>query len=615
MKTILQENARRAALLAAARYDPIAGIGCFGRRQEVATPVPSLPRAWVPESMIADRDFELCRTPRDWEMLRCRHDFEFWCARCVRIKDKTTRREVPFVLNAPQRRVAATLESQRLAGEPIRVIILKARQWGCSTLIQMYMAWVQSCLRRNWNSLICAHVKDSAANIRGMYTDMLAAYPRELWDGEADAEGHVAPPEFKPFERTLNCRVIAGRGCRVTLASAENQDSIRGADIAMAHLTEVAFWPATGRKTPEAFIQAICGSVTQQPLTLIAMESTACGVGNFFHSEWLRCKQGLGDKAAIFVPWHEIGIYSRPVRDPQRLWQSLTPYERQLWDRGLTLEQIAWYHDKARSYSSELQMHAEFPTDDIEAFASTGRGVFAAADVEALRLGCEKPLHCGEMGAGGEPGSPGAGPYQVWEPPVPGMAYVAAVDVGGRSAGADWSVIAVLTVEEVPRVVAQWRGHVDHDRLIDIAITIATRYCRARLVVESNTLESECDDTSDPSLFCLARAMRRYDNLYYRAAPPGSSGSPRPGFHTNRATKTMIITELIERVRDSGYTERCNEACNELATYVLNERGVYEAATGYHDDILMTRAIALHVCAEQYRAGLPSTSAYAHSSW
>ena len=48
-------------------------------------------------------------------------------------------------------------------------------------LIQIYFAWIQIIHRRNWNSLICAHVKDTAATIRGMYTKLLARYPEEYW--------------------------------------------------------------------------------------------------------------------------------------------------------------------------------------------------------------------------------------------------------------------------------------------------------------------------------------------------------------------------------------------------------------------------------------------------
>ena len=176
VKKILEEDARRRAARAQAEqgYDPIVGRGACGPRVEVTTPVPGMPRALVPEAMTADAGYAAaCHEPLAWQQLRCRHDFEYWCARCVTIKHKTTGCMVPFVLNAPQRRLAALLEPDRRARRPMRVIMLKARQWGGSTLVQMYMAWMQCCVRRNWHSLICAHVKDTAAAIRGMYTRML----------------------------------------------------------------------------------------------------------------------------------------------------------------------------------------------------------------------------------------------------------------------------------------------------------------------------------------------------------------------------------------------------------------------------------------------------------
>ncbi|MDE6286691.1 MAG: hypothetical protein K2L99_06835, partial [Muribaculaceae bacterium] len=274
VKKILEEDARRRAARAQAEqgYDPIVGRGACGPRVEVTTPVPGMPRALVPEAMTADAGYAAARhEPLAWQQLRCRHDFEYWCARCVTIKHKTTGCMVPFVLNAPQRRLAALLETDRRARRPMRVIMLKARQWGGSTLVQMYMAWMQCCVRRNWHSLICAHVKDTAAAIRGMYTRMLENYPPDLWNEEA-------APRFSPFERSINTREIAGRGCRVTVGSAENQEAIRGSDYAMAHLSETAFWRDSTRSSPDDFIRAINGAIALVPDTLIVMESTANAV-------------------------------------------------------------------------------------------------------------------------------------------------------------------------------------------------------------------------------------------------------------------------------------------------------------------------------------------------
>lgn len=592
MKDILEENARRNARLRE-DYDPLTGRGCTGRRREVKSPVPQTPVEYVPEPMLADPDFSRALNAEAWQRLRCRHDFEFWAAKCARIYDKTTRRVISFRLNRAQRRVLGVLEGQRLRSEPLRLIVLKARQWGCSTLIQMYMAWIQLCHRCNWNSIICGHVKDSATNIFGMYMLLLRDYPVAMLPVPDDGSDPSAP-EFRPFNRSQNVREISGRGCRITLATAESQDSMRGADMAMAHLTEVAFWPATTRHTPEAVVQAITGTVTMEPYSLVVMESTANGVGNYFHTEWLRCVAGKGDKRAVFVPWHEIEIYRRDVSDPEKLWRSLDDYERGLWNAGCTLEQIAWYHRKRLACTSDAQMHAEFPSDPEEAFANTGHNVFSSKAVERLRRGCRPPATEGEIDARGLPRAGGASrPYCEWEAPEPGLKYVVAMDVGGRSASADFSVIAVLTDAPRPRVVAQWHGHIDHDLLVHRAVAIARRYNEALLVVESNTLETEAPDCIDPSEFILSRVGRSYSNLYYRRS--AADGRPRPGFHTNRATKTAVISGLIEAVRDGKYDERDTAACDELATYRHEPGGGYAAAPGKHDDILMTRAIALHV--------------------
>lgn len=130
---ILRENVRRNRSRVV-DYDPIRGIGCLGVRREVDSPDSHLPEL-VPEAMLDDRCYIAASGDAvGWVKLRSIYDFEYWAAKCVKIKDKLTGRDVPFVLNRPQRRVLGVLEKQRLAGRPLRLIMLKARQWGGSTL-------------------------------------------------------------------------------------------------------------------------------------------------------------------------------------------------------------------------------------------------------------------------------------------------------------------------------------------------------------------------------------------------------------------------------------------------------------------------------------------------
>lgn len=348
------------------------------------------------------------------------------------------------------------------------------------------------------------------------------------------------------------------------------------------------------------------------------MESTANGVGNFFHSEWLRAREGVSAYRPVFVPWHEIEMYRMPCRNPRRLLESMDDYERRLWEKGLTLEMITWYRFKRREFSTHEAMKAEYPTDDVEAFTNSARSVFDPEAVERLREDCREPLATGEV-TGREAKGPEAlrdvhftpdatGRLKIWEMPQSGgerpADYVAAVDVGGRGASADWSVIAVMRMRafERPEVVAQWRGHCDHDLLGWKAAAIARFYNGALLVIESNSLETA---TEGPSQYILEELNAVYRRLYVRRSRDAATrdrNETRVGFHTNRATKSVIITGLISMVRDGGYVERSATACNEMATYRQQPSGVYEATPPAHDDVLMTRAIALYVI-----ASMPST--------
>ena len=602
MAEVMEENRRRNEGLQM-EYDPVRGIGCYGRRVRVTPTARNGGAQHIPEAMTRDKDYYSVHTAQEWVRLRCRYDFEYWAVKCVVIKDKTTGADIPFVPNAPQRRVLAALEDDRCAGRPLRMIILKARQWGGSTLVQLYMAWIQITQKMNWNSLICAHVKDTAATIRGMFTKMLDRYPADYWEGEA-------APAFKPFERTLNTRVIQGRGCKVTLGSSENQDAVRGNDYSMAHLSEVAFWKDTAMSSPSEFIRAVCGGINSTPLTMIVLESTANGIGNYFHKEWLRARDGLSDKRAIFVPWYEIEIYRKPVADAPGLWRSLDDYERELWERGLTLEMIQWYHDKRMEYQSPEQMHAEYPTSDDEAFTATDQNVFDPREVEAMRVHCSENADRGELTGerpAGERALDGlhwvdtpAGDMRVWRHPVRERCerrYVVGVDVGGRSLKSDWSVIVVIDRcggddGMTPEVVAQWRGHCDHDILAWKGVQAGRYWNNAMVVFESNTFESE-NIEGDPGLYILSQVRRHYTNIYHRRIDEGAAR--KIGFHTNRATKSMIINGLIAKVREQGYIERDTGALNELISYQVRNNGSYGAREGCHDDMLMARAIALHV--------------------
>ena len=672
--TIIQENARRLALLSSA-FDPLTGEGSVGERRRVSIadhprwPVQWLPLPMMDEPLVRDvvaagsiKTFlegvtcgryrasldvapSSAAAPAEVEerlfRLRLYHDFPFWAASLVKIKDKRNGPDIPLVLNRPQRRLVALLERRRLEGKPIRVIIVKARQWGGSTCVQMYMAWMQLQRVEGINSLIVGHQNQSTSEVKDMFDKMIRAYPLQY----LHPMGHDYKEGEKKLEgvgTTRNIFRVPQRNCKIKLGSAESPDSTRGSDSALIHCTEVGLWRKTDNKTPEQIVRAACGSTPLLPNTMIVYESTANGTGNFFHREYLAAKDGNSNFDPLFVAWWQIELYSLPFaseaereafarRLEARKDESQSPRPREesgryywrLWEAGATLEALHWYETARRQYDDHGDMASEYPSDDIEAFVFSGTRVFDRYKVELLRRSCQPPRWVGEVVGDGVAGRKAlaalhfvADPQgslwvwrlpERWEDAVVTHRYLVVVDVGGRSKKSDWSVICVfdrywLKEGGKPSVVAQWYGHIDMDLLAWKAAQVARFYDNALLVIESNTLEThdpDRDTDGDQTGYILSQIKAVYANLYARPQSDEDIAEGVPvkyGFHTNVATKPLIISELVRVIRDSLYVERDSRCLDEYLQYEKRQNGSFGAIQGAHDDLLMTRAIGLRVC-------------------
>lgn len=652
VRSMLEENERRKN--AGGVFDPLTGEGSPGPRFEVTGPDGR--RLFLPECM---RDTEPAQRLRNGERItaalldtvRVKHDFPYWAATRAYIKRKGGGEDTLFRLNRPQRRLVEALEAMRTAGRPIRLILLKARQWGGSTCIQLYMAWLQLVIGTGLNSLIVAHQAAATDEIKDMF-DRLVIGLREHGRQKLRVEN---------VGKSRSIFRVAERNAKIKVGSAERPDSCRGGDYSLVHCSEVGVWKATPGKTPEQMIRSACSGVLLQPMTMIVYESTANGTGNFFHREYEAARRGESQFRPLFVAWYEIEQYSLPPEDygafarmliEGRASEAATSDRRQpgsylwwLWQRGATLEAINWYVAERAKYGEHGLMAAEYPSDDVEAFVHSGARVFDKYRVEALREACSAVAETGEIDVPALNGIPFdfghcterdlrdalgrvallpsvSGAWKIWRRPEtapPGAVwrnrYLVAVDVGGRSLKSDWSVIVVfdrmeMTKGGAPEVVAQWRGHTDFDILAWKAAMAARLYGNALLVIESNTLETHDADRrvdGDQSNYLLNRLREVYDNLYARRPSDAEvrSGAPRRyGFHTNTATKPMIVSTLVRVIREGLYVERDEQCLDEYLSYERRSNGSYGAIPGCHDDLLMTRAIGLHICF--YEMDIPS---------
>jgi len=159
------------------------------------------------------------RVMEQWTRLSSRHDFPFWAATFAYIKRKGGGDDVPFILNRPQRRLVGVLEGMRRAQRPIRLILLKARQWGGSTCVQLYMAWLQLVHRRGLNSLIIAHQGVGSEEIKDMFDRMIGRYPLVLLHDE-DEDWSEREKRVEWVGRTRTMFRVPSRNCKVKVGSA-----------------------------------------------------------------------------------------------------------------------------------------------------------------------------------------------------------------------------------------------------------------------------------------------------------------------------------------------------------------------------------------------------------
>lgn len=665
IQQIIIENKSRNAQVYA-RFNPISGLGSIGDRKEVFIEDFPIQRQYLPVEMfkvplvkklvklgsidaflksigVTEENYQTDRLKviSQFVRLRCKYDFAFWAATFVYIKNKGGGQDVLFRLTRPQRRFVERLERLRKANKPIRIVLLKARQWGGSTTSQLYMAWLQLVHKVGLNSLIIAHQGAGSDEIKDMFDRMIKNYPVEMLYklGESYNENE---PKLVGVGKSGSIHRVPQRNCKIKIGTAERPDSCRGGDYNLVHLSEVGLWKVTDGKKPEDIVRSACSGVLLRPYTMIVYESTANGTGNFFQKEYDDAKNGKSQFEAMFVSWFDIEQYSIPfdteedeIRFAQMLYNNREndnvsssreengKYLWWLWQKGATLEAINWYIQERAKYTEHGLMAAEFPSDDIEAFVHSGARVFDKYKVEKLRSSCKPPRYIGEVYADGDEGEDALknirfnpdsqGLLHIWEMPeiddkeVVTDRYLTVVDIGGRSNKADFSVIAVfdrlfMIDGGKPSIVAQWYGHIDMDLLAWKASQIASFYDKSLLVIESNTLEThdkERQVDGDQSSFILNQIKDYYPNLYARKQSEDAIKEGLPlkyGFHTNIVTKPMVISTLVKAIRESMYIERDTRCLDEFLSYEKKPNGSYGAIIGKHDDLLMTRAIGLHIC-------------------
>lgn len=342
---------------------------------------------------------------------RLREDYEFAIdtARCAKIVNKAGE-TVTMRLKRPQRRLVREIVAQREAGQPQRVIDLKSRQVGMSTL-QQVLGILRTTQTENHVAITVAQDRDTVSSLFDKGRFAWAHLPEEIKPPTA-YEGGTKERRYLQFgEAAIKLRRagVVGLNSMYETATANRTSAGRGRTIHTLHLSEPAHWDDYG------MMLGIVQGVPDLPNTLIHKESTANG-NNEFKDEWDDAVAGSSGYVAIFSPWYEEEEYSRRFANEldfeefesklgtgrSRREQEAAEEELVLFDqirgdltvwateegaafteetiRRRTLEHLHWrrWAIGAKTLGDLEKFHQEYPSNPEEAFLSTGRRVFKA---------------------------------------------------------------------------------------------------------------------------------------------------------------------------------------------------------------------------------------------
>ena len=492
---------------------------------------------------------------------------------CLKIKTKSGT-VVPFRLNDAQRKLYAVAKRQQDAGKPVRLIILKARQLGFSTLTEG-LIFHACATRKNVNALIVAHREDATANLFRMsklFYDELPAPVKPMLRASNAQELVFENPSKLRSEREAR----PGLRSRIRCATAGGRGIGRSDTLQCVHLSEYAFWP-DGADGKASTLAGILQAVPSLPGTMVVIESTANGFEDF-KERWDAAVAGENDFEPVFFAWFENPDYSMPVV-PGTEW---TPEERDLKAAyQLTDGQLQWRRwCIANNCGGSLDMfRQEYPASPGEAFLHSGTGVF---DNEQIVLRLERlpgPAGRGEF-TDGEWTESETGAITLYELPEEGVPYV----LGGDTAGEGSDYFTAIVIDNVSgRIVAKLRQKYSEPEYVRQIYALGRFYNDALVAIETNF-----------STYPVMKLQEmEYPNQYSREREDTYTRQMRKsyGFRTDRQSRPRAIANLVEvfSSHPEWFTDR--ELLEEMLTFCYNEDHRPEALAGKHDDLVMGAAI------------------------
>jgi len=519
-----------------------------------------------------------------------------------KIKDKDGNLRFMSPLKTPQVKLLKLYQWCKDNDLPTRIIVLKARKTGISTLIEAVM--LKETLERGIDSIVIAHDKSTAEYIFGITHRFWNNYPLSKPEAGVPSKHRL---KFKDQEGLM------------VVETAGNAQAGTGMTPQFIHGSEVAKWEK-GTETAVALFQ----SIGESRETSVIMESTAQGFDGLFYPYWdnaekycrLRWSNKEGEPAPdieildyenwngyipFFISWFEDPEYVMNFRNPEQrshFSTTLDDYEKELVKRyQLSYEQLLWrrWTLKNKCQNDIKIFRQEYPSTPEEAFVTTGRPYLDhdKLDLMPLEDGRQGYLYQIERWEKTIKFEESKGDFlTIYRDPEPTHRYVIGIDVAegtldlDKSKDPDQSVAIVLDLDNGGEQVAVIKGYIGEEELAERIAMLGQYYNVAYIVPEVMGYGQHV-------AIYLGKKYPR-EMLYHRTdfLSDRPKRSRQVGWRTTISTRPIMLGDMKQGVADRAIIVHDRDTLKELKRLEWTNKGRIEAGSG-HDDHCFALALAI----------------------
>jgi hypothetical protein len=508
----------------------------------------------------------------------------------------------PFTkLNPIQIKVLNLIKHLRDNNKPVRLLILKARQQGISTVIEADM--LDQVMERQIDALVIAHNKKLGRHI--------FTITKRYYDHLELDKPHMPVPNKWEMSFT-------GHDGKIWVETANDLLAGTGRTAQYIHASESAKWQH-GADTAFSLVQGL----SYEAGTTLIHECTAYGYDGLFQPLWenawkccrvefdaeynptikIRNEIGWNRFIPIFNGWFDHPDYTLEFENEEQVKTfagQLDEYEEHLRSSyQVTFEQLNWRRFAIPHLcGNDLnKFKQDYPSTQLEAFQRSGHPRLNLEKLDSM------PVEPGRRGflrrdEGWDSRikfvTDSNADLELWAPPRPGHKYTIGVDIAegiidpDNPNSHDQSVAIVLDIDAGGEQVATLSGQdLGPEHLPQMLKGLAEWYNMAWLVIETNST-GEHVGIEMKNIY-----PRRH--LYHRNDfdPTLKKRSHMVGWRTHVGTRHIMIGRLANAVEEMAVVLKDEDTVNECSSLVKTSKGRVEAQKGSHDDHCFALGLAV----------------------